>query len=205
MAHKDFAGVLEKFGIGGDRLLGAGAESRVYALSDDSCCACTVVTPAAPSRNARRSWRRSRATPCRSPSLISSERARLEEPPTPSSAVCPVARSMPRSRTCAATHARTRGATTSMLRRRSRASRSRAMRSVKLSAGARRHYVTHLDRLSPGWHRPRVAGIGRQPRARCPSLRRCRRTCPPEHRRAGRACEARPRPRRLLSAERHGR
>lgn len=35
MAHKDLDGVLEKFGIGDEVLLGAGAESRVYALSDD--------------------------------------------------------------------------------------------------------------------------------------------------------------------------
>jgi aminoglycoside phosphotransferase (APT) family kinase protein len=35
MAHKDLHGVLEKFGIGDERLLGAGGESRVYALSDD--------------------------------------------------------------------------------------------------------------------------------------------------------------------------
>lgn len=35
MAHKDLDGVLEKFSIGDERLLGAGAESRVYALSDD--------------------------------------------------------------------------------------------------------------------------------------------------------------------------
>ncbi len=35
MAHKDLDGVLEKFGIGDELLLGAGAESRVYALSDE--------------------------------------------------------------------------------------------------------------------------------------------------------------------------
>ena len=35
MAHKDLDGVLEKFSIGDELLLGAGAESRVYALSDD--------------------------------------------------------------------------------------------------------------------------------------------------------------------------
>jgi aminoglycoside phosphotransferase (APT) family kinase protein len=35
MAHKDVDGVLERFGIGDEVLLGAGAESRVYALSDD--------------------------------------------------------------------------------------------------------------------------------------------------------------------------
>ncbi len=35
MAHKDVDEVLEKFSIGDERLLGAGAESRVYAVSDD--------------------------------------------------------------------------------------------------------------------------------------------------------------------------
>ena len=35
MAHKDLDSVLEKFSIGDELLLGAGAESRVYALSDD--------------------------------------------------------------------------------------------------------------------------------------------------------------------------
>jgi aminoglycoside phosphotransferase (APT) family kinase protein len=35
MAHKDLDAVLEKFGIGDELLLGAGGESRVYALSDD--------------------------------------------------------------------------------------------------------------------------------------------------------------------------
>lgn len=35
MAHKDLDGVLEKFSIGDELLLGAGAESRVYALSND--------------------------------------------------------------------------------------------------------------------------------------------------------------------------
>jgi aminoglycoside phosphotransferase (APT) family kinase protein len=35
MAHEDLDAVLEKFGMGDELLLGAGAESRVYALSDD--------------------------------------------------------------------------------------------------------------------------------------------------------------------------